>query len=611
MNKLKLSTAKRPKLYGLAAAFGLVLVLGALFSSSSHAAPAPPSLYLNPATQNVAPNTAFTVEVHENSGTTNVNALQANLSYPTANLTLNSIDYATSAFTLQAQSVGANGVINIARGQVGGLTGDQIVAVLHFTTTATIATANIAFTSGSGLANSATNTNILPSLSSTAGDSVVVAPQPSVSLTANPTTISSGQSSTLTWTSANTTNCSATTPSGWTSSTATSGTQSVSPTTTTTYTISCTGTGGTVQATATVIIPGSIGFDHNLGSGNWNGNGGSFTTTAAASSATRVVVTITYWDGGLNTVSAVTIGGANATLDKRSTNGSDFYEIWSIPEPSGLASGSTITASLPGGVGGVLMGAISLSGVDLTDGGGVASTASASGSGTNFASGTVTSPGGIVVGGAGNETTSSTTATLTTGTKVHDAWNSGSQQGFTDGYIIGGTNIAGSFSTNSTATTGAAVAYKAISIGGNPPPTATLTANPTTVNSGSSSTLTWSSTNATSCSATAPTGFTVSGTSGTKSVAPTGTTTYTISCTGAGGSTTASATVTVGSGPKAGDINGDNSVNITDLSLLLSSYGQNTTQCVTNSAYKCDLSSPGDNLVNIFDLSILLSHYGT
>jgi hypothetical protein len=64
-------------------------------------------------------------------------------------------------------------------------------------------------------------------------------------------------------------------------------------------------------------------------------------------------------------------------------------------------------------------------------------------------------------------------------------------------------------------------------------------------------------------------------------------------------------------GPKPGDINGDNSVNITDLSLLLSSYSQSTTQCVTNNAYKCDLSSPGDGVVNIFDLSILLSKYGT
>jgi hypothetical protein len=82
----------------------------------------------------------------------------------------------------------------------------------------------------------------------------------------------------------------------------------------------------------------------------------------------------------------------------------------------------------------------------------------------------------------------------------------------------------------------------------------------------------------------------------------------------AAGNTTTSSSVTVTvsniATPKTGDINGDSSVNITDLSLLLSSYGQNTTQCVTNNAFKCDLSSPGDGVVNIFDLSILLSNYG-
>jgi hypothetical protein len=71
------------------------------------------------------------------------------------------------------------------------------------------------------------------------------------------------------------------------------------------------------------------------------------------------------------------------------------------------------------------------------------------------------------------------------------------------------------------------------------------------------------------------------------------------------------ATLNQSTGPKQGDINGDNAVNITDLSLLLSSYGQTTTQCITNNTYKCDLSIPADNVVNIFDLSILLSKYGT
>lgn len=52
--------------------------------------------------------------------------------------------------------------------------------------------------------------------------------------------------------------------------------------------------------------------------------------------------------------------------------------------------------------------------------------------------------------------------------------------------------------------------------------------------------------------------------------------------------------------PKVGDINNDGSVDIFDLSILLSNYN--------TAAASCDLNS--DSTVNIFDLSILLSHYG-
>src|SRR4051812_2316746 len=49
-----------------------------------------------------------------------------------------------------------------------------------------------------------------------------------------------------------------------------------------------------------------------------------------------------------------------------------------------------------------------------------------------------------------------------------------------------------------------------------------------------------------------------------------------------------------------GDLNNDNTVNVTDLSILLSNYG------TTNTA--ADINS--DGTVNVLDLSILLSHYG-
>lgn len=77
-------------------------------------------------------------------------------------------------------------------------------------------------------------------------------------------------------------------------------------------------------------------------------------------------------------------------------------------------------------------------------------------------------------------------------------------------------------------------------------PTVTLTANPMSVNAGSSSTLSWSSSNATSCVASG--GWSGSqSTSGSKSVTPSGTTTYTLTCSGTGGSTSKSVTVTVNS----------------------------------------------------------------
>jgi hypothetical protein len=130
-------------------------------------------------------------------------------------------------------------------------------------------------------------------------------------------------------------------------------------------------------------------------------------------------------------------------------------------------------------------------------------------------------------------------------------------------------------------------------------PTVTLVASPASITSGASSTLTWSSTNATSCSASG--GWSGSkATSGSQSVSPTATTTYTLSCTGAGGSGSASAVVTVGAA-KTGDINGDGNVDIFDLSILLSHYGTNYAAADLNH----------DGTVSVLDLSILLSNYGT
>ncbi len=85
-------------------------------------------------------------------------------------------------------------------------------------------------------------------------------------------------------------------------------------------------------------------------------------------------------------------------------------------------------------------------------------------------------------------------------------------------------------------------------------PTVTITASPTSITSGSASTLTWSSANATSCTASAsPANSSWTGaktTSGTQSTGVlTATTIFSITCTGPGGTANGSATVTVTSVP--------------------------------------------------------------
>lgn len=77
---------------------------------------------------------------------------------------------------------------------------------------------------------------------------------PVVTLTANPPLIGLGNSSNLVWTVTGATSCTAS--GGWSGArSATGGSQAVSPTVTTSYTISCTGPSGTTNRTATVTLP--------------------------------------------------------------------------------------------------------------------------------------------------------------------------------------------------------------------------------------------------------------------------------------------------------------------------------------------------------------------
>jgi len=93
----------------------------------------------------------------------------------------------------------------------------------------------------------------LGSSSRTVVVSVAAPAAPTLNLSAAPSTVQANGSSTLTWTSSNATSCTAS--GGWSGSKATSGSQSVGPlTTTTNFTLSCSGAGGNVQKTAMVTV---------------------------------------------------------------------------------------------------------------------------------------------------------------------------------------------------------------------------------------------------------------------------------------------------------------------------------------------------------------------
>ena len=246
-------------------------------------------------------------------------------------------------------------------------------------------------------------------------------PAPTVTLTATPNSVASGAAATLNWSSTNATGCTAS--GGWSGARSTSGSSSTGAlSATTTYVLSCSGTGGSASASATVTV------------------------TPPTPAPT---VTLTATPTSL-------ASGAAATLNWSSTN----------------ATGCT---------------------------------ASGGWSGARSTS--------------GSSSTGALSATIT--------------------YALSCSGAGGSASASATVT-----------VTSTPPrPTVTLTATPTSVASGGAATLSWSSTNATGCTASG--GWSgARSTSGSSSTgALSATITYALSCSGAGGSASASATVMVTAPP--------------------------------------------------------------
>src|SRR5689334_15585976 len=91
---------------GLATAV-LVMTLTAL---GGHTLAAGASIYLSPSARSVTSGASFSIAIRMSSGSA-VNAVQANVTYPTSKLDYLSTSFSGSAFEIQAQSTGGGGSV--------------------------------------------------------------------------------------------------------------------------------------------------------------------------------------------------------------------------------------------------------------------------------------------------------------------------------------------------------------------------------------------------------------------------------------------------------------------------------------------------------------------
>lgn len=145
---------KRPTiLLSIAAIAALSLLPMRAFAASA-------TISLMPSMSSATTGDTVTITVTEDSGSEPVNAVQANLNYPTATLQYVSVSN-NDTFKIDAQTSAGSGTIALARGTFTPVTGPQPVAVLTFKVLSGSGTADLSFTSGTSVVSSTSNMNIL------------------------------------------------------------------------------------------------------------------------------------------------------------------------------------------------------------------------------------------------------------------------------------------------------------------------------------------------------------------------------------------------------------------------------------------------------------------
>ena len=307
---------------------------------------------------------------------------------------------------------------------------------------------------------------------------------PTLSFTASPSTIDSGDSATLNWSSSNTTSCTAS--GAWSGSRGTSGNQSVSPSANSTYSLSCSGAGGTVTDSVTIQVNQPPVPTLNLSaSATTIDSGDSATLNWSSSNATSCTAS-GAWSGSRGTT-----GNQSVSPSADST-----YSLSCSGAGGTVTDSVTIQVNQPPGP--ILNLSASATAIDSGD------SATLNWSSSNATSCTASGAWSGSRGTTGNQSVAPTTDST---------------------YTLSCTGNGDTVTDSVT-----------IQVNQPPadPPTLSFSASETVVVPGTSITLTWSSTDTTSCSASG--GWSGNRSlSGSTSIAINSATTFTLTCTGPGG----------------------------------------------------------------------------
>jgi hypothetical protein len=326
---------------------------------------------------------------------------------------------------------------------------------------------------------------------------IVNVPAPTLTLTANPSSVLSGQTTTLTWNTTGATTCTAS--GAWTGTRIANGTEvSVPLTASSTYTLLCSGAGGSVQKSVLVTLQApppppptpTLQFTVNPTSIS---PGGSAILTWASSNVTDCAAS-GAWTG------AKTLNGSAST---------------------GALSTTSIYALACAGAGGSASQSVTVTVV------------------TPVPTVTFTATPTSVI--SGNSTTLNWSTTNATSCTASGAWSG--VKTVTGSEVTNSLSAAADFTLSCQGPGGGASASLHVPVITLALPTVTLSANPTVVATGATTSLTWNTTGATSCTASGGwTGTRATSGSEASSAISVGTS-FTLACSGAGGSATANVTV--------------------------------------------------------------------